>query len=61
MYLNWNVSEMTVTQNEITIESKLLKRDVTVTLLLPEGREAAEPVSLLLLNDGQETMSLQLA
>lgn len=60
MYLNWNVSEMTVTENEITIESGFLKRDVTITLLLPEGREAGEPISLLLLNDGQEANSLQL-
>lgn len=60
MYLNWNVSEMTVTQNEITIESEFLKRDVTITLLLPGGRETAEPMSLLLLNDGQETTGLQL-
>lgn len=61
MYLNWNVSEMTVTQSEITIESEFLKRDVTITLLLPGGREAGEPISLLLLNDGQETVSLQLS
>ncbi|MFB9842152.1 alpha/beta hydrolase [Mucilaginibacter ginsenosidivorans] len=61
MYLNWNVSEMTVTQNELTIESEFLKRDVTITLLLPDGREAAEPMSLLLLNDGQETTALQLS
>ncbi|HJP62230.1 MAG TPA: alpha/beta hydrolase-fold protein [Mucilaginibacter sp.] len=61
MYLNWNVSEMTVIENEITNESEFLKRDVTITLLLPEGREAGEPISLLLLNDGQEGTGLQLS
>ena len=61
MYLNWNVSEMAVIENEITIESEFLKRDVTITLLLPDGREAGEPISLLLLNDGQETINLQLS
>ena len=48
MYLNWNVSDMTVIENEITIESEFLKRYVAITLLLPDGREPAEPISLLL-------------
>src|SRR5579862_4789955 len=60
MYLSWNVNEMTVTKTEITIDSDFLKRDVDVTLLLPEGNGQSEPLSLLFLNDGQETESLGL-
>ncbi|HWD88893.1 MAG TPA: alpha/beta hydrolase-fold protein [Mucilaginibacter sp.] len=59
MYLSWNVNEMTVAETEIAIESDYLKRDVTVTLLMPEG-EVTEPIHLLLLNDGQEADNLHL-
>src|SRR3569833_145402 len=60
MYLGWNVSEMTITETEIPIDSDYLKRDVTITLLLPEDHDASEPLNLLLLNDGQETENLRL-
>lgn len=60
MYLNWNVSEMTIAETEIAIDSEFLERDVTITLLLPEGREPSEPINLLLLNDGQEAANLNL-
>lgn len=60
MYPGRSVSEMTIAETEIPIDSESLKRDVTITLLLPEGYEPAEPLNLLLLNDGQETISLQL-
>ena len=60
MYLGWTVSEMTITETEISIDSEFLKRDVTITLLLPEANELSGPVNLLLLNDGQETVALQL-
>lgn len=59
MYLSWNVNEMTVAETEISIESEFLKRNVTVTLLMPEG-EVTEPINLLLLNDGQEAENLRL-
>ena len=36
MYLSWNVTEMEVTEQEITIDSESLKREVTITLLMPE-------------------------
>jgi enterochelin esterase family protein len=58
MYPSWTVTEMTVT--EITINSDSLKREVTITLLMPEDYERSEPLNLLLLNDGQETESLKL-
>ena len=60
MYLSWNVSEMTIAKTGITIDSEYLKRDVAVTLLIPDGYEASEPLNLLLLNDGQEAEGLRL-
>jgi enterochelin esterase family protein len=52
--------EMTVIENNITINSELLKREVTCTILLPEDNNLVEPLNLLLLNDGQEIENLQL-
>lgn len=60
MYRNWTELEMTITENKIIIKSELLKRDVDVTLLMPENDALTEPLSLLLLNDGQEIESLAL-
>lgn len=51
--------EMTVIKSVIKISSNLLEREVTVTLLLPESMPA-EPLNLLLLNDGQDAEKLQL-
>ena len=50
--------EMAVIENTITIDSVLLKREVTCTILLPEDNNLVEPFNLLLLNDGQETEKL---
>ncbi len=61
MYLGRNVSEMNITAANITIESQYLKRDVTITLLMPSELVSAEPFNLLLLNDGQEMENLRLA
>lgn len=60
MYLSWNVTEMEVTEQEITIDSDSLKRSVSLTLLMPENYERSEPLNLLLLNDGQEVENLRL-
>jgi enterochelin esterase family protein len=48
---------MTVIEQTLTLPSAHLGREVTLTLLKPEG---AMPVSLLLLNDGQELENLRL-
>ena len=61
MYPSWTVSEMTVKETEITIDSESLKRDVTITLLIPDGYDSIEPLNLLLLNDGQEVITLRLS
>jgi len=58
MYASWQEMEITITENNITIPSEVLKRDVTVTLLMPEDDEITEPLNLLLLNDGQEIEAL---
>jgi enterochelin esterase-like enzyme len=60
MYLGWAETEMTIIEKNITITSKLLQREVTCTLLMPDEGDVAEPLSLLLLNDGQELENLQL-
>lgn len=58
MYWSWNVTEMEVIEQVITIVSEQLKRAVTITLLVPESYERSEPLNLLLLNDGQEAENL---
>jgi enterochelin esterase-like enzyme len=60
MYWSGLELEMTITENKIAINSTLLKRDVTCTLLMPEGNTFTEAPGLLLLNDGQEIENLQL-
>jgi enterochelin esterase family protein len=60
MYWNWTEMEMTITENNISIKSELLKREMECTLLMPEEDTLTEPLSLLLLNDGQEIESLKL-
>jgi len=52
--------EMAVIENEITLNSELLGREVTCTILLPEENNLVEPLHLLLLNDGQDVENLQL-
>jgi enterochelin esterase family protein len=54
MYWSPGVTEMDVTEQEITIKSELLKRELTITLLMPENYKQSQPLNLLLLNDGQE-------
>jgi len=61
MYWSLPEKEMTITENTITIKSNHLKRDVKVSLFLPDEAEIAEPLSLLLLNDGQEAETLHIA
>jgi enterochelin esterase family protein len=61
MYWNMPEMEITIVEKKITINSDVLKRQVTCTLLMPEENYIAEPYNLLLLNDGQETTNLQLA
>lgn len=60
MYPSWIVTEMDVTEQELTIDSDSLKRNVTITILMPEKYERSEPLNLLLLNDGQEADNLKL-
>jgi enterochelin esterase family protein len=60
MYWNLPGMEIAIAEKNIIIRSELLKRDVTCTLLIPEETDLTEPLDLLLLNDGQETNSLEL-
>jgi enterochelin esterase-like enzyme len=60
MYWNLPEMEITITENQLTIISEILKREVTCTLFMPEETDIAEPYNLLLLNDGQEAENLQL-
>ena len=52
-------AEAVITERAITINSKLLDREVSITALLPK-KNGAEPLNLLLLNDGQEIMNLHI-
>jgi enterochelin esterase family protein len=58
MYLGWAETEMMIIEKTITIKSALLNREITCTLLMPDEQEIAEPLNLLLLNDGQELENL---
>ncbi|MDP9048494.1 MAG: esterase family protein [Bacteroidota bacterium] len=60
MYWSWPEKEMTITEKEITISSDQLKRIVTCTLFIPDEKDVAEPLNLLLLNDGQDAENLLL-
>ena len=51
---------MAVTENNIILNSELLQREVTCTILMPEDNSLAGPLNLLLLNDGQEADNLKL-
>jgi enterochelin esterase family protein len=51
---------MNITQQELIITSIILERNVICTLLMPEEGAVAEPLNLLLLNDGQELENLRL-
>jgi len=52
--------EMIVDEESLLIKSQILKREVTITLLMPGEYNFVEPLNLLLLNDGQETENLLL-
>lgn len=56
----WPETEMTVTETPININSVNLNREVTCTILIPQEYKGAEPLNLLLLNDGQEIENLHL-
>lgn len=60
MYAILQEMETTIIENNITISSGLLRRDVTCTLLMPRENDVNQPLNLLLLNDGQEIESLRL-
>ena len=60
MYYPILKQEMSVAEEVLTIDSNFLEREVTVTLLIPEGFEEMGKTNLLLLNDGQELENLQL-
>lgn len=60
MYWGWAETEMTITEKNIIINSALLNSEVTCTLLMPDEHEVTEPLSLLLLNDGQELDNLDI-
>jgi enterochelin esterase family protein len=53
-------TEMKIAQQELAITSKVLNREFICTLLMPEDGAVAEPLNLLLLNDGQELENLKL-
>src|SRR5471030_1268008 len=61
MYRSTLFVEMTITEETLTIKSKPLDRDVTITLLMPDDYNFVEPLNLLLFNDGQEAANLKIS
>jgi len=60
MYRSWTTTGMTIIENEITINSAPLEREVICTVFIPDETIHTEPFNLLLLNDGQESEGLEL-
>lgn len=60
MYCRVLKPEMSVTEENLVVESGFLNRAVICSLLVPEGFNELNTVNLLLLNDGQEIENLQL-
>jgi enterochelin esterase-like enzyme len=60
MYWGWPATEMTISENKITINSETLGREVVCDVLTPDELDATHPLNLLLLNDGQEAESLEI-
>jgi enterochelin esterase-like enzyme len=60
MYRSLFATEMIITEDTLRIQSAALSREVTITLLMPSEYNKAEPLNLLLLNDGQELENLQI-
>jgi len=58
MYRGYAAIEMTITENKISINSDLLNRTVVCDILMPDELDEAQPLNLLLLNDGQEIEAL---
>lgn len=59
--MNPAVSSSPSVQLKIVIHSAFLGRDVTVSVLLPQGFSASETYPLVLFNDGQDFEALQMA
>lgn len=59
MYGSWLAKEILMGEDSLIIESKILHREVTCSLLFPDEYNKAFPLNLLLLNDGQNMSSLQ--
>lgn len=53
-------TEIMIDQQELTVTSNILNRNVTCNLLKPQADAVTEPLNLLLLNDGQEVNALGL-
>lgn len=60
MYYNTLKQEMSVAEEVLTITSGFLVREVTCTLLIPEGFEDLGKINLMLMNDGQELENVKL-
>jgi enterochelin esterase family protein len=60
MYWGWPATEMTISENKITINSEALGREVVCDILTPDELDQTQPLNLLLLNDGQEAGSLEI-
>ncbi|WP_377483345.1 alpha/beta hydrolase [Pontibacter toksunensis] len=59
MFLEYTMSEVNIKVENLTIPSEKLNREVECVLYIPEVDGLAEPLHLLLVNDGQDLESMQ--
>ncbi|RNI23020.1 alpha/beta hydrolase [Rufibacter latericius] len=59
MLLDFRVSEVSIREEELTVNSEILNREVECVLYLPDMDGVVEPLHLLLINDGQDLQTMQ--
>lgn len=59
MILEYPKTTVSILVTELTIKSEVLKRNVVCTLYLPEMENVIDPLHLLLINDGQDLVTMK--
>jgi enterochelin esterase family protein len=59
MLLEFATSEVSIREEELTVNSEFLNREVSCVLYLPDMEGVVEPLHLLLVNDGQDLEPMQ--
>jgi len=59
MLLDFAIADVSIRADELTVQSVILEREVACVVYLPEMDDVAEPLHLLLINDGQDLATMQ--